>query len=468
MRRRAVVVGAGPNGLTAAITLAREGVDVTLIEAQQDVGGGARSAELTLPGFTHDTCSAVHPMAAASPAFSSMPLESHGLRWIVPPAAAAHPLDDGSAVMLENSVEATARGLGRDGAAYRLALGPLAAAWPSLAPELLAPVHVPAHPLLLARFGLLALRPAAGGAKARFRGREARALAAGLAGHSLLPLERAGSAAAGWALALAAHNGGWPIPEGGSGRISAALASYLRSLGGKIVTGSPVRSLGELGRPDAILCDLTPRQLLRVAGDRLSPGFRRALAAYRYGPGAFKVDWALDGPIPWSAEGCRRAATVHVGGTLEEIAASERAPARGAVSERPFVLVTQPSLFDPRRAPAGKHTAWGYCHVPNGYKLDVRKHIEAQIERFAPGFVRRILARHVTGPAELERRDANLVGGDITGGAQDLGQLFLRPTRRLYRTSEPGLYLCSASTPPGAGVHGMCGYHAARAALRDF
>lgn len=465
--RNAYVVGAGPNGLTAAIVLAREGVEVTVLEARETVGGGAGSAALTLPGFVHDVCSAVHPMAAVSPVFASMPLAEHGLRWITPPAAMAHPLDGGAAVMLENSFEATARGLGRDGAAYRRALGPLVSAWPLLAPEILAPPHRPSHPLLLARFGLLALWPAAWTARALFRSREARALSAGLSAHSLLPLEKPGSAAAGWVLALAAHAAGWPIPEGGSQSIADALASYFRSLGGRIVAGSAVRSLDELDGADAVLCDLTPRQLLSLAGGRLSASFRRRLEAYRYGPGVFKVDWALSAPIPWRAAACARAATVHVGGDLLEIEASERAPARGYVAERPFVLVTQPSLFDSRRAPPGKHTAWGYCHVPNGYKLDARERVEAQIERFAPGFRDLILARHVMGPADFERRDANLVGGDIAGGAQDLAQLFLRPTRRLYRTSAPGLYLCSASTPPGAGVHGMCGYHAARAALRD-
>lgn len=461
------MIGAGPNGLTAAIVLAREGVDVTVLEARAAVGGGASSDALTLPGFTHDVCSAVHPMGAVSPAFASMPLSAHGLRWIVPPAAMAHPLDDGKAVMLENSLERTAEGLGGDGRAYRRLLGPLAARWGDLAPEILAPLHWPSHPAPLARFGALALCPAEWEARALFKTPEARALVAGLAAHSLRPLERAGSAAAGWALALAGHAAGWPLPEGGSQRISDALASYLRALGGRIVAGAEVRSLDELDDADAVLCDLTPRQLLRVAGGRLTDGYRRALASFRYGPGVFKVDWALDGPIPWRAEGCARAATVHVGGGLDEIAASERAPARGEVHERPFVLVTQPSLFDARRAPKGKHTAWGYCHVPHGSTLDATARVEAQIERFAPGFRGRILARASMGPADLERRDANLVGGDIAGGAQDLAQLFLRPTRRFHRTSSRKLYLCSASTPPGPGVHGMCGYHAAKAALSD-
>lgn len=465
--RKAYVVGAGPNGLTAAIVLARAGADVTVLEARGAPGGGASSEALTLPGFTHDVCSAVHPMAAVSPAFATMPLAEHGLRWIVPPAALAHPLDGGRAVMLENSVERTASALGADGAAWRRALGPLAARWKELALEVLAPVHRPESPLLLARFGALALPPAAWTARALFRGEAARALAAGLAAHSLMPLGAAGSGAAGWLLALAAEAKGWPIPAGGSGRIADALTSYLRSLGGRLVLGAPVRSLDELGDADAILCDLTPRQLLRLAGEALDDGCRRALEAYRYGPAVFKVDWALDGPIPWAAPECSRAATVHAGGGLDEIAASERAPGRGELAERPFVLVTQPSLFDPSRAPAGKHTAWGYCHVPLGSRVDARERVEAQIERFAPGFRARILARRASSPADLEARNENLVGGDIGGGSQTLLRLFLRPTRRLYRTSSPRLYLCSASTPPGPGVHGMCGWHAARVALRD-
>ena len=465
--KRAYVVGAGPNGLAAAITLAREGVAVTLLEARNTIGGGASSAELTLPGCVHDVCSAVHPLAVSSPVFASFPLAEHGLRWIVPPLALAHPLDDGSAAVLANSLEETAEGLGRDGRLYRRLLAPLVPRWPELTAELLAPLHLPAHPLLLARFGMLAAWPAAWAARAVFREPKGRALFAGLAAHSVLPLENISSSAIGWVLALAAHAVGWPIPEGGSQKIADALASYFRSLGGKIVTGTEVRSLDELGPADAVLCDLTPAQLLFVAGNRLPESFRRKLRDYRYGPGTFKLDWALSGPIPWSAPECARAGTVHVGGGLDETAASERAPWEGRASERPFVLVAQPSLFDPTRAPPGKQTAWAYCHVPNGSREDMTERIEAQIERFAPGFRARILARHAMGPAELEGHDANLVGGDITGGAQNLGQLFLRPTRSLYRTPSPGLYLCSASTPPGAGVHGMCGYHAAKAALRD-
>ncbi|MFI5350310.1 MAG: phytoene desaturase family protein [Elusimicrobiota bacterium] len=463
----ASVVGGGPNGLAAAITLAREGVDVTLVEAQDTLGGGASSSALTLPGFVHDVCSAVHPMAAGSPFFASIPLAEHGLRWITPPLALAHPLDDGSAAVLANSLEETAESLGRDGRLYRRLLGPLVPRWPDLAADLLAPLRVPAHPLLFARFGMLAAWPAAWAARAVFREPKGRALFAGLSAHSVVPLETPASSAIGWVLALAAHAVGWPVPEGGSQKITDALASYFRSLGGRIVTGKEIRSLDEIEDADAVLCDLTPAQLLRIAGSRLPEGFRRKLADYRYGPGAYKLDWALSDPIPWTARECARAGTVHLGGELDELAAAERAPWEGRVGAPPFVLVVQPSLFDPTRAPAGKQTAWAYCHVPNASREDMTARIEAQIERFAPGFRRRILARHAMGPAELERHDANLVGGDITGGAQNLGQLFLRPTRSMYRTPAPGLYICSASTPPGAGVHGMCGYHAAKAALRD-
>lgn len=461
--KRAIVIGAGPNGLTAAIVLARAGAAVTLIEAAETVGGGLRSRELTLPGFTHDVCSAVHPLAAASPVFASFPLSEHGLEWVRSPAALAHPLDDGSAALLEGSVEDTARGLGPDAEAYRRAAGPLLARWPDLIGELLDPPHLPRHPLLLARFARYGLPPAASAARRLFRGEKARALLSGLAGHFVLPLEKPGSSAVGWILGLAAHAVGWPVPRGGSQRLADALASYLESLGGRIVLGQPVRSLSELEPADAVLCDVTPRQLLALTGSRLPDAYRRKLERWRYGPGAFKLDWALDGPIPWRAAECLRAATVHVGGTLEEIAASERAVWQGRIVDRPFVLLAQPSLFDPTRAPAGQHTAWAYCHVPHGSTVDASELVERQVERFAPGFRKRILARHAMGPAALEAHNPNLVGGDIAGGAQDLRQALLRPSARV----RPGLYLCSASTPPGPGVHGMCGYHAAAAALED-
>ncbi len=462
--KKVYVIGSGPNGLAAAITLARAGVRVTLLEAEPTLGGGTRSAALTLPGFVHDVCSAVHPLALSSPFFRGLPLAEHGLKWIQTSAPLAHPLADGQAVMLERSVEETARHLGRDGPAYRRAVTSLVAHWETLVQEILGPLHWPRHPLLLARFGWLSLWPAASVARALFRTAPARALFAGLSAHSILPLEKPASAASGWVLAWAGHAVGWPIPRGGSQRIADALASYCRSVGAEILTGTRVGSLDELKEADAVLCDITPRQLLCLSGSRLPEEYRRKLERYRYGPGVYKMDWALSGPIPWQASQCARAATVHLGGTLEQIAASERQ----ASPQYPFVLLAQPSLFDSSRAPRGRHTAWAYCHVPNGSADDMTAPIESQIERAAPGFRGRILARHAMGPADMEKHNANLVGGDISGGAQDLGQLFWRPTRQLYRTPLKGLYLCSASTPPGGGVHGMCGYHAARAALADF
>jgi len=458
-RPPAAVIGSGPNGLAAAILLARAGHPVTVYEAAAEIGGGARSAELTLAGFVHDVCSAVHPMAASSPCFEQFPLARFGLEWIEPPSPLAHPLDDGTAIMLERSLDATCYGLGPDGAAWNSLMGPLAGAWPRLRHDLLAPMpHLPRHPWLMAKFGMRALMPARSLAQRRFRGPRARALFAGLAAHSVLPLEEPLSAAIALVLGAVAHAAGWPIPRGGAGRISDALAGYLGSLGGRIVTGSLVTAL-----PDApiVMCDVGPRQFLALAGERLPAGYRRALERYRYGPGVFKMDWALDAPIPWHASACARAATVHLGGTLEEIAAWE-----ARFQGRPFVLLAQPSLFDPTRAPAGKHTAWAYCHVPNGSTDDMADAIESQIERFAPGFRGRILARSVLTPDALERRNPNLVGGDIAGGAMNLRQFFLRPTRLHYRTPLAGVYLCSSSTPPGGAVHGMCGYHASRLASR--
>jgi len=464
----AVVVGSGPNGLAAAITMARAGRSVLVLEAREAIGGGCRSAELTLPGFVHDVCSAIHPLGLGSPFFKTLPLGDHGLEWIHPPAPVAHPLDDGTAVVIERSVEETAAGLGPDAAAYRRLMGPLSAEWDALAPELLAPLHLPRHPLAMARFGLMAVRSASGFAQARFRGERARAVFAGIAGHSILPLERTATAAIGLVLGALTHAVGWPLPRGGSRRIADALAAHLRSLGGEIRTGSPVESLDALPPARAVLCDVTPRQLLKLAGDRLRGRYRRGLERYRYGPAAFKLDFALSGPIPWKAAECARAATVHLGGTMDEIAASEAAVGRGEHPDRPFVLLVQPSLFDASRAPAGRHTAWAYCHVPNGSTFDMRARIEAQIERFAPGFGDLVLARSVLTPARLQELNANYVGGDINGGAQDLGQMFTRPVARIvpYSTPVRGLYICSSSTPPGGGVHGMCGYHAARAALR--
>ena len=463
----AVVIGSGPNGLAAAITVARAGRSVVIIEGQETVGGGTRSAELTLPGFTHDVCSAVHPMGLWSPFFRQLPLAQHGLEWVQPAAPLAHPLDNGAAVLLERSVELTAENVGLDCARYAEVIGSLVSAWPKLEDIVQDALRLPAHPLAAMRFGLRAMRSACGFARSAFRGERARALFAGLAAHSILPLERVPSAAVGLVLGITAHAVGWPFARGGSQKIADALASYLLSLGGEIVTGTQVESLDQLPSSRIVLCDVTPRQLLRIAGARFPAGFRRKLERYRYGPGVCKVDWALDGPIPWQAEECRRAGTVHVGGTLEEIATSERDAWQGHHCERPFVLLAQPTLFDSTRAPQGKHIAWAYCHVPNGSNADMSEKIEAQIERFAPGFRNRILARSVRAAAELEQHNPNLVGGDIAGGAADLKQFFFRPTRRTYRTPTRGVYLCSSSTPPGAGVHGLCGHLAANAALRD-
>jgi phytoene dehydrogenase-like protein len=465
----AVVVGAGPNGLAAAITLARAGRSVLVLEAEPTVGGGTRSAELTLPGFTHDICSAVHPLGVGSAFFRDLPLRDYGLEWIYSPAPLAHPFDDGTAATLERSVSATGATLGGDAAAYWRLMAPLARRWDQIAPGILGPISLPRHPVALARFGMRAIWPARLLAEVCFRGERARGMFAGMAGHAILPLERAPSAAAGLVLASLGHAFGWPIPRGGSQRIADALAAFLRALGGEIRTGARVDRLDQLPPARAVLLDVTPRQLLRIAGDRLPPGYRRALGRYRYGPGVFKVDWALDGPIPWRAPECARAATVHLGATLPEIAESERDAWRGRHSERPFVLLAQQSLFDDTRAPAGKHTAWAYCHVPPGSDVDMTDRIEAQIERFAPGFRDRVLARSVMGPAEMELHNANYIGGDINGGVQDFSQLFTRPVVSLnpYKTPATGIYLCSSSTPPGGGVHGLCGFFAAQAALRD-
>ncbi|HEX4186809.1 MAG TPA: NAD(P)/FAD-dependent oxidoreductase [Solirubrobacteraceae bacterium] len=465
----AVVVGSGPNGLAAAITVARAGLSVLVREAADTVGGGTRSEQLTLPGLIHDVCSAVHPMALASPFFRELPLAEHGLELIQPPAPVAHPLNGGRALVLERSLEAAVETLGPDGRPYARLIGRTVEDWPQLEPALLGPIlRLPRHPLALARFGLRGLVPSSRLASSVFRGEEARALFAGAAAHSVLPLERLGTGSFGIVFLALAHARGWPVARGGSQQIAAALASYLRSLGGEIETGSPVNALSELPRSRIVLCDIGPRQLARLAGARVPARYGRALERYRYGPGVFKLDYALDGPVPWDAPACSRAATVHVGGKLEEIAASERAPWEGQHADRPFVLVAQQSLFDPTRAPDGRQTLWAYCHVPNGSTFDMTERIESQIERFASGFRDRILARTVTNSADFEHRNANIVGGDINGGAANLRQLLARPTVSLdpYSTPIPGVYLCSASTPPGGGVHGMCGHLAARSALR--
>ena len=465
----AIVVGSGPNGLAAAIVLAREGLSVLVREAQPTIGGGARSAELTLPGFVHDVCSAVHPMAVSSPFLRSLPLADHGLQWIQPPLALAHPFDDAPPAVLDRNFDRTTATLDPDGEAYRRLIESMARNWDALAQEILGPaVHIPSRPLALARFGLQALRPASSLAKSAFRGSRARALFAGLAAHSIVALDQPGTSAIGLVLA-AGHAAGWPIPRGGSQQITEALASYLKSLGGSIETHSPVDAIESLPPARALLLDLTPRQLLKIAASRLAPGYLRSLRRFAYGPGVFKIDWALDGPIPWRNPECPRAGTLHLGGSLEEIEAGEAASWHGKHSERPFVLLAQPSLFDPTRAPAGRHTAWAYCHVPNGSTFDMTGAIEAQVERFAPGFRDRVLARNTKNTAQLEHANANLVGGDIGGGANNLKQLLARPVLGLdpYKTPLKGLYLCSSSTPPGGGVHGMCGYHAARSALKN-
>jgi phytoene dehydrogenase-like protein len=469
LSKEAVVVGSGPNGLTAAIIMARAGLRVTVLERAEKVGGGVRSEALTLPGFVHDVCSAIYPLGAGSPAFSEFPLSEHDLKWIHPPVPAAHPFDDGTAALLERSLRATGETLGRDDKAYRNLMSPFAVSWDTLAAEILGPPHLPRHPLTLAAFGRYSLRSAEALASSLFRGGRARALFAGLAGHSCLPLDRPLSAAFGLVLGAAGHAVGWPLPEGGAQRLTEALVAILTGLGGEIVTGREVRSLEELKGTRTILLDITPRQFLKLAGQGLGRLSRERLGRYRYGPGVFKVDWALAGPIPWRAEECRRAGTLHLGGTLEEISAGEKDVWKGSHPEKPFVLLAQQSLFDHSRAPAGQHTGWAYCHVPNGSTLDMTERIENQVERFAPGFRDLILARHVRSAAAYEEYNPNFVGGDITGGVHDLGQLFARPTLRPvpYATGIKGVYLCSSSTPPGGGVHGMCGYHAARAALRE-
>jgi phytoene dehydrogenase-like protein len=463
----AVVVGSGPNGLAAAIVLAQARRKVIVFEAEETIGGGARSAELTLPGFLHDVCSAVHPFAVASPFFRTLPLAAYGLQWVEPPAMLAHPFDDGSAVLVHRSIDQTASGLGHDARAYRRLMQGLADEWPRLERSVLGPLRWPDHPFALARFGLHALRPACSLARATFREDRARGLFAGLAAHGMLPLDRMPTAGFGLVLGVMAHVAGWVFPRGGTQRLSDALAAHLRALGGEIVTGTPVRSVDELPPARAVLCDLSPKPLLRIAGHRFPASYRRKLERYRYGMGAYKVDWALDGPIPWRAAECARAATVHVGGTLDEIARSEGDAWSGRHSERPFVLLAQPTLFDPSRAPADRHTAWAYCHVPHGSGVTVLPRLEQQLERFAPGFRDRVLARSVMPPGEIERRNVNLVGGDIAAGVSDLRQFFSRPTWSTYSTPVRGLYICSAATPPGVGVHGMCGYFAARRALHE-
>lgn len=464
----AIVVGSGPNGLAAAIRLAQAGKSVIVLEAADVPGGGMRSAELTLPGFFHDVCSSVFAMAVCSPFFSTLPLQKYGLEWEFPRAALAHPMDDGRAGILYKSAEETAAMLGEDGPRYRALMGDLVAHAQELLQEALAPWHFPRHPLVFARFGLRAMRPSTALARTYFKTDLAQAFFAGLAAHSMLPLENMTTSAVALVLAVAAHAVGWPFARGGSQQLAAALLKHLESLGGKVLTNHRVDSFDQLPPARAVLFDVTPRQLIKIMAEKLPPTYRSKLERYKYGVGAYKIDWALHQPIPWRVVECAHAGTVHLGGSLREISESESAPWRGEVSARPYVLLTQPSLFDPTRAPAGKHTAWGYCHVPNGFSGNVAEAIEKQVERFAPGFRDCIASRSIMGPVEFEQHNANLIGGDIGGGAANLGQLFFRPTASLYRVPYKGVYLCSASTPPGPGVHGMCGYFAAEAALKEF
>lgn len=462
------MVGSGPNGLAAAIRLAQAGRGVVVLESAGTPGGGVRSAELTQPGFIHDICSAVYAMVVCSPFLRELPLTAQGLEWVFPPAPLAHPLDDGTAVVLHHSIDETARSLGTDGDGYRKLIGDLVPRWQDLVQDAFAPPGIPRHPFFFAKFGLRALRPATSLARAYFKTERGRALFAGLAAHSILPLESLTTSAVALVLAVAGHAAGWPFARGGSQQLTSAMVRYLESLGGRVITNCRVDSLDQLPPVRATLLDVTPRQLIRIAGEKLPASYRQKLERYRYGPGVYKMDWALHQPVPWRAAECAQAGTIHLGGPLDEIADSERRCWRGEVSARPYVLFTQPSLFDTARAPAGKHTAWGYCHVPNGHTGNMTEIIENQVERFAPGFRDCIAARSIMGPAELERHNPNLIGGDIGGGAAFLSQLFLRPTASLYRTPLEGVFLCSASTPPAPGVHGMCGYFAAEAALKRF
>jgi len=464
----AIVVGSGPNGLAAAIYLQQNGLSVLILEAKSEIGGGLRSAELTLPGFTHDICSAIHPLAVGSPFFQQLPLADHGLEYIYPEIAAAHPFDNGTAAVLKQSVTETAKLLGGDAQAYLKLMQPIVADWPNIATDVLGPLHYPKRPLAMAKFGLSALTSATHLSKL-FKTEEAKGLLAGMAAHSMQPFSKITTSAAALVLMINGHLKGWPIPKGGSNRIANALASYFTSIGGKIETNTYVKSLGQLPSAHSVLFDVSPKQLLQIAGHKFSSLYKWQLERYRYGMGVFKVDWALDGPIPFMAEECKKAGTIHIGNSIQEITNAEQQTWDGQHPEKPFVLLAQQSVFDPSRAPDGKHTAWAYCHVPNGSKVDMTNAIENQIERFAPGFKDRILAKHTMSPAQMEEYNPNYIGGDINGGVIDIGQLFTRPALRWspYRTSAKGIYICSASTPPGGGVHGMCGYNAAKRVLKD-
>lgn len=464
----AIVVGSGPNGLAAGITLQQAGLSVLIVESKPTIGGGLRTAELTLPGFKHDICSAIHPLAIASPFFNALPLEKFGLEFLLPTLSAAHPFDDGNAAILDLGIDNTARILGKDAHTYQKLIRPIAKSWPTLLQDVLGPLHFPKNPFALASFGLHGLLSAKQLGR-RFATKEARGLWAGMAAHAILPLDFLSTAAIGLVLLTAGHMSGWPVPKGGSSQIANALARYFESLGGKIQTNFHVESIQQLPSAKAILFDVTPKQLIQIAGERFSKLYTWQLRRYKYGMGVFKIDWALDGPIPFTAEPCKHAGTIHLGGTLEEIAFTERETWNGRHPEKPFVLLAQQSLFDHSRAPEGKHTAWAYCHVPHGSTIDMTAAIERQVERFAPGFRQRILAKHVMNTEKMQAYNPNYVGGDINGGVIDITQLFTRPALRAspYKTSAKGIYICSSSTPPGGGVHGMCGYHAAVRALKD-
>lgn len=468
MEYDAVIVGSGPNGLSAAITLQQQGLSVLLLEGKDKIGGGLRTEELTLPGYLHDVCSAIHPLAVASPFFETLPLHEYGLEYIYPEIAAAHPFDNGTAALLKHSLSETADLLGPDRDTYLQLMQPLVSTWPHIAADVLGPLHFFQHPLAMARFGLKALTSATHLAKS-FKTETAKGLFAGMAAHSMQPLNNMATSAIALVLMINAHLKGWPIPKGGSVKIAEALAAYFTALGGKIETGTYITSMQQLPPAKALLFDVTPKQLLAIAGHKFSGIYKWQLERYRYGMGVFKIDWALDDAIPFKAASAKQAGTVHIGGTLTEITRSEAQASRGVHSENPFVLLAQQSVFDPSRAPAGKHTAWAYCHVPNGSQKDMTEAIEQQVERFAPGFRERILARHTFNTAQLEDYNPNYIGGDINGGVIDIGQLFTRPVLRRspYRTSAKGIYICSSSTPPGGGVHGMCGYHAAERVLKD-
>ncbi len=464
----AVVVGSGPNGLAAAITLQKAGVSVLLLEAKDTIGGGLRTKELTLPGFKHDVCSAVHPLAVGSPFFQQLPLQLHGLEYLYPEVAAAHPFDDGTAAALTKSVKETALSLRKDEKVYLKIIQPLVRDWPSLAADVLGPLQFPRNPFALSNFGLNALTSATFLSK-RFQTREAKGLWAGMAAHAIQPLSNIATSAIALVLIANGHLKGWPVPKGGSQSISNALCSYFESLGGTIETNVNIEHRDQLPASRAVLFDVTPKQLLKITGDSFSPLYKWQLNRYRYGMGVFKIDWALREPIPFKAAACRQAGTIHLGNTFDEIKNSEQQTSDGKIAEKPYVLLAQQSLLDATRAPSGRHTAWAYCHVPNGSQVDMTAAIEQQVERFAPGFRETILARNTMNTVQVERYNSNYIGGDINGGVLDITQLFTRPTITLspYRTSAKGIYICSSSTPPGGGVHGMCGYHAAKRALKD-